>query len=112
VSGRGGRLPQREGRDAAGGPAEIDELVIRLGDVPSPARRQERLLSIPDRGVKRVVLDLSGVQSIEASTLGTILLLRQALREHGGGVRLRGCSAAVSSVLQSLHLEHIVCTEG
>jgi anti-anti-sigma regulatory factor len=57
------------------------------------------------------VLDLSGLPSIEASTLGSILLLRQALRAAGGGLRLRGCSDAVTSALRGMHLERILCPE-
>jgi anti-anti-sigma factor len=87
-------------------------MVVRLGALATSAERQQSLLSLPGLNPGSVVVDLTGLSSVDGATLGAILLLRQALREQGGGVRLRGCSDAVSSVLQSLRLERLVSPQG
>lgn len=66
---------------------------------------QQKLLALPGKGLKTVVLDFSGLQSMPSGTLGAILLLRQALAEEGCGLGVRGCSETLKDALQLLRLE-------
>jgi len=87
-------------------------LVLRLSggvDSKDAASRdlevQQKLLALPGKGLKTVVLDFSGLQSIPSGTMGAILLLRQALAEEGCGLSVRGCSETLNAALQLLRLE-------
>lgn len=78
-----------------------------------PSREiQSRLLGLHGKGYRRVVLDFTGLPSIESATLGSILLLRQSLAEQGCALAVRGCSESLLAAFQLLRLDRLVCVEG
>jgi ABC-type transporter Mla MlaB component len=66
---------------------------------------QRRLMALQGRG--EVVLDLHRVPHLDATGVAAILLLRRALVEKGGQLRILGCPEGLAGALQLLHLERL-----
>jgi anti-anti-sigma factor len=58
-------------------------------------------------GVRRVVLDMEAVSHMDASSLGMILLLREATEERRQVLALRRPSASVRRLLEVVQFEKI-----
>jgi anti-anti-sigma regulatory factor len=89
-------------------PGDKEDVVLQFTGNLKPAEMQKKLLSLPGRGLERVVIDLSACESVDPSVLGSILLLRQALSEEGASLHVRGCSDSVLSVFQRLRMERLL----
>ena len=85
-----------------------EEVVLQFTANQKPVEMQKKLLSLPGQGHQKVVLDLSALESVDSSVLGSILLLRQALSEKGASLQVRGCSDLVLSVFQRLRMERLL----
>jgi RNA polymerase sigma-B factor len=53
-----------------------------------------------DNGARQVAVDLSGVTIIDASAVGTLLGVREQLRQRGGDLRLQGVGPLARQVLE------------
>jgi ABC-type transporter Mla MlaB component len=72
-----------------------------IADVPPLA---EEVWSLMERYlVSRLVLDLSGVKSLDRQLLAQLLRLQRRIHEHGGMVRLTGLSGENLALVQSHH---------
>lgn len=59
----------------------------------------------------RVTLNLSGVTTINSSSLGKILLFRKKLAEEGRTLQIRGCSEALFKTLQMIRYDTLISIE-
>lgn len=73
-------------------------------DAPSAPEAEGKLRALLDEGMKRVVLDLSGVEYISSGGLRVIIMLTKALERIGGELKLCGLSPFVSEVFKITNL--------
>jgi anti-sigma B factor antagonist len=88
--------------------AEPGCTLLRLtGDVDfrsSPALREE-LLRLIDRGARRLILDLSDVEYVDSSGVGTLVEARRHLLREGGELFLASMRARVRGVFEIARLD-------
>jgi anti-sigma B factor antagonist len=74
-------------------------------------RARVRDLLEPDRGVRRLVLDLAGLEFLDVTGLGVILEAQRRLAYVGGGVVLRRPRPMVVRILNLLQVEQRLTLE-
>jgi anti-anti-sigma factor len=57
---------------------------------------------------RHLVIDLSGVDLLTSSGVGTLIRIRHRLQRFGGGVAVTGCSPRVLEVIRIVMLEEIL----
>ena len=75
---------------------------------PSVHSLREQLLRLVENGAARVVVDLSGVESIDSSGVGALVSGLKAARSVGGDLRLAEPPAAIVSLLTILNLVNVL----
>ena len=65
---------------------------------------------LAEKGIARVVVDLSNVKWFGAAMLGVLIASLQTLREVGGDLRLTGNMKRTSHILNAAHLDDILKT--
>ncbi|MGN6972621.1 STAS domain-containing protein, partial [Neisseria sp. P0009.S001] len=78
-----------------------------LNMVAAPDLR-EQLRSLVQSGSARVVVDLSGVESIDSSGLGALISGLKAARNAGGDLRISGPNTQVMAVLELTNLNRVL----
>jgi anti-anti-sigma factor len=79
----------------------------RLNMVAAPDLR-EQLRSLVQSGSARLVVDLSGVESIDSSGLGALISGLKAARNAGGDLRISGPNTQVMAVLELTNLNRVL----
>ena len=69
---------------------------------------QKHLEEMVAEGRARIVLNLSGVATINSSALGKILLFKKKLEEQGRTLQIRGCSEALYKTFQMVNYDKLV----
>jgi RNA polymerase sigma-B factor len=80
-----------------------DTDVVRLGgvvDFAAAVRLRLTLYGRLDAGARTVVVDLTGVRLMDASTVNVLLTVRRRLAERGGGLTTPGADGLVLQVLE------------
>jgi len=79
----------------------------RLNMVAAPDLR-EQLHSIVRSGKNRVVVDLSGVDTIDSSGLGALISGLKAARQSGGDLRIAAAGEQATAVLELTNLNRVL----
>ena len=79
----------------------------RLNMVAAPDLR-EQLRSIIRSGKNRVVVDLSGVDTIDSSGLGALISGLKAARQSGGDLRIAAAGEQATAVLELTNLNRVL----
>ena len=74
---------------------------------PEVALLQARVKGLMAAGVRKVVVDLSGVKWCGSAALGALIAGLTALRNAGGDLRLAGVTERISNVLKATGLAGI-----
>jgi anti-anti-sigma factor len=61
-----------------------------------------------DGGVRKLVIDLTGLNSIGSSGIGMLVSLTWQMDRKGGHLRLAGAQASVAKALDMVHMQRIV----
>lgn len=96
------RLSTRAGRTST-----IVEVAGDLDISTAPALR-DHIRRLIDGGSRRFVLDLSGVDFIDSTALGVLVVLFKSLRDAGGGLALAAPRPSVRSVLALTSLDRAI----
>lgn len=56
----------------------------------------------------KVILDLTGVQRVDSTGFGTIVLYASKLKKGGGELRVAGAAGMVEEIAQSAHIPELV----
>jgi len=62
---------------------------------------------LDDAGLNRIVLDMAAVTRMDASSLGALLILREATQARLASLALRSPSPSVLSLLTVVHFEQL-----
>ena len=79
----------------------------RLNMTAAPALR-EQLHGLVKSGHVRLVVDLSGVESIDSSGLGALISGLKAARQAGGDLRIAAPAEQVTAVLELTNLNRVL----
>lgn len=90
---------------------KIGEIVVihapeRLRADESSEFRQT-LREIVDKGVYRLVIDLSKTTSMDSTGLGALVSRIAVTRQNKGDVRLAGCNETIDALLDMTHLNQV-----
>jgi len=67
-------------------------------------RFREEVLGLVDRGRRLILIDLTGVEVMNSSALGVIILVHDRLSKEGGRLALCGLSPILNELFQRMHL--------
>lgn len=59
-------------------------------------------------GVKKVIFDLSGLDSVDSTGVGILVMCHAKLQKVGGSLRIAGTRGIVLDILQMTHLDRLV----
>lgn len=79
----------------------------RLNMVAAPGLRQQ-LHSLVQAGNSRLVVDLSGVETIDSSGLGALISGLKAARQSGGDLRIAAPGEQAMAVLELTNLNRVL----
>ena len=79
----------------------------RLNMVAAPDLR-EQLHTLVRGGHTRIVVDLSGVDTIDSSGLGALISGLKAARQGGGDLQIAGASEQATAVLELTNLNRVL----
>ena len=85
--------------------------VGRLNMAVAPAFRTQ-LHTLVSSGSTRVVVDLSGIDSIDSSGLGALISGLKAARQAGGDLEIAAPPAQVKAVLELTNLDRVLRSHG
>ena len=91
----------------AGSGATVIRPEGRLNMVAAPDLR-EQIHSLVRSGQTRIVVDLSGVDTIDSSGLGALISGLKAARQSGGDLRIAGPSEQAVAVLELTNLNRVL----
>jgi anti-sigma B factor antagonist len=93
-------------------PIDLTTAVFRLTgrmDFGTRLREVEAQISeVADHGIHKLILDLSGIEFLDSSGLGTLLLLYGNIKARGGHLRLVAPTSKVLDVLKMTHTDSIL----
>jgi anti-sigma B factor antagonist len=75
------------------------------------AEFQQHLQDLDAEGRAQVTLNLSGVTTINSSSIGKILLFNKRMVEQGRTLRIRGCSEALFHTFRMVKFDTLVKIE-
>lgn len=78
------------------------------GDLDMATQQQLRDDLLPLVGPGQVVVDLSGVEFMDSSALGTLVVMFKALRDDGGRLCLAGVRQPVRAVLSITSVDRVI----
>jgi stage II sporulation protein AA (anti-sigma F factor antagonist) len=73
-------------------------------DAPSAPEAEDAFRRVTDKGIDRVVLDLSGVEYISSGGLRAIIVLLKTMNRNAGSLAVCGLNPFVSEVFEITHL--------
>ena len=93
---------------------EIQPGIIALGiggEVRTSGDRQRLTQSVEEElqgGVRKIILDLSGLQIVDSAGIGAIVLCFSHTRKAGGTLRLAGAKGMVETVLKLTQIHRAI----
>jgi anti-sigma B factor antagonist len=79
---------------------------LNLGNLLQSVEHSVR--SLIDGGVRKLVIDLTGLHSIDSSGIGMLVSVGGQMNQLGGHVRLAGAQGTVAKVFEMVHMERIL----
>src|SRR5580698_10493147 len=79
---------------------------LSLGNLLQSAESAIRALI--DSGARKLVIDLTGLNSIDSSGIGTLVSCSGHIGQLGGHIRLAGAQGPVAKVFEMVHMDRIV----
>ena len=67
----------------------------------------DQLSKLIEVGVRKIIVDCSGLTHVSSSGLGALVLLHRRMSDHGGDVRVAGLTGVVAEVLQLTRLDRL-----
>lgn len=103
-------------------PSPYDTKLLRSGETallvkgqltyPFVGQLRRQLQSLIEGGAVSLVVDMSGVESIDSSGVGALVVGLKAARAQSGDLRLVGVSSPVVSVLEMMNLDKVLLCDG
>lgn len=85
----------------------VYELSGRLSLGSASQALEWKLGALPGEGVRKLVVDLSKLQSIDSAGVGILVMVAGKFADAGGAVRIAGAQGAVANVFSIVHMDKI-----
>lgn len=69
---------------------------------------EHSIQSLIDSGVRKLVIDFTGLTSIDSSAIGMVISCSGRMDQQGGQMRLAGVQGPVAKVFEMVHMDRIV----
>jgi anti-sigma B factor antagonist len=69
---------------------------------------ESAIRAIVDGGARKLVIDLTGLNSIDSSGIGTLVNCGGQVDHLGGQMRLAGAHGSVAKVFETIHIDRII----
>jgi anti-sigma B factor antagonist len=69
---------------------------------------EDSLKKLIAEGVRKLVIDLSGLMGIDSSGIGMFMLCAGEMQKHGGSMRIAGAHDSVKKVFEIVHLNRVI----
>jgi anti-sigma B factor antagonist len=79
---------------------------LNLGNLLQSA--ESAIRGLIDGGARKLVVDLTGLNAIDSSGIGTLVSCAGHIGQLGGHMRLAGAQGAVARVFDMVHMDRIV----
>jgi anti-anti-sigma factor len=79
---------------------------LNLGNLLQSVERS--IQSLINSGVRKLVIDVTGMTSIDSSAIGMLVSSGGQMDQHGGQMRVAGAHGAVAKVFEMVHMARIV----
>ena len=79
---------------------------LNLGNLLQSA--ESAIRSIIDGGARKLVIDLTGLNAIDSSGIGTLVSCAGHMGQLGGRMRLAGAQGSVAKVFEMVHMDRII----
>jgi anti-sigma B factor antagonist len=79
---------------------------LSLGNLLQTA--ESAIRSLIDAGARKLVIDLTALNSIDSSGIGTLVSCAGHMGQLGGQIRLAGAQGPVAKVFEMVHMDRIV----
>ena len=93
---------------SVGGLASAELRPIGTLDIESADEFRQGAVDLLGSGILGFFVDLSGVEYIDSTGLGTLMYLYREVKGRGGAVRFYGLTPAVLDVFKLTHLDKVV----
>ena len=68
-------------------------------------RSLERLI---EQGVKKLVVDVTSLSTIDSAGLGTLLMIAGKIEQAGGAMKIAGASGVIERTFEIVHLRKVI----
>lgn len=86
----------------------IAEIAGRLSLGNTLLSIENTLKRLTDEGVRKIVVDLAGLNSVDSSGIGMLVSCFAHMEQKGGHLRIAGAAGSVLKVFETVHLDRIV----
>ena len=69
---------------------------------------EDSLKKLIAEGVRKLVIDLTGLTGIDSSGIGMLMLCAGEMQRHGGSIRIAGAHDSVKKVFEIVHLNRVI----
>jgi anti-sigma B factor antagonist len=90
------------------GEAVAIDVIGRIALSDGTAMVRDTIRSVRDRGDKRIVLNLSGVDFVDSSGLGELVRTHTSVRHHGGQLKIASPSKNVADLFRMTKLDRVL----
>lgn len=86
----------------------VYELSGRLSLGSASQQLEWKLAALPGEGVRKLVVDLSNLLSIDSAGVGILVMVAGKFADAGGSMKIAGAKGAVANVFSIVHVDKIV----
>lgn len=79
---------------------------LNLGNLLQSA--ESAIRGLIDGGARKLVIDLTGLNAIDSSGIGTLVSCAGHMGQLGGRMRLAGAQGSVAKVFEMVHMDRII----
>jgi anti-sigma B factor antagonist len=69
---------------------------------------ESEIRELIDGGARKLVIDLSGLSTIDSSGVGTLIVCNEHLDRLGGRMRIAGAHGSVAKIFITIHIERVI----
>lgn len=85
----------------------VYELSGRLSLGSASQALEWKLASLPGEGVRKLVIDVSKLQSIDSAGVGILVMVAGKFADASGAMKIAGAKGAVANVFSIVHMDKI-----
>jgi anti-sigma B factor antagonist len=69
---------------------------------------ESEIRELIDSGARKLVIDLTGLNTIDSSGVGTLIICGEHMDRLGGRMRLAGAHGSVAKIFNTIHIDRVI----